>query len=498
MHIPAKYHKTTLLAIMFICSVVFLSSTRTGASEPDAISGETIVITEHKKTTRVKPLIKDFIGINGHFHFKPDLYGQVSRLVRNYHNINWDVEKPGNTITLPVCANKVNWEKDVYGPWKAKGFEIDICIQFSGFAPPEPNYQSFWTGQEDWVYEYGKAISSYFGPSGDKKLCTSMEIGNEPGSRFDSTLFKSIFKKMAQGIRDGDPKVKILTPTVHAGKGNDYYHDLNSIYKDKDVLPLYDIINLHTYADIPASSPGKSPWNRTWPEDPATGYLKVVDEAIEWRDKNAPDKHIWITEFGYDACTPDVMPKRTGWALTLDWQGVSDLQQAQYIVRSFFLFAERDIERAYIYYYNDNDEPGVHASAGLTRHFQPKMSFWAVKQLFDLLGEYRFVRIVQRYDKKAKLPVYVYEFGHGESPDKKIWAIWSPTGIESHRKEGYTPESFTVNLKNTPGRPVHVVPMAISPSMEEESKTAWKTKGNSIELLVSESPAYIIFEPDNQ
>jgi hypothetical protein len=84
------------------------------------------------------------------------------------------------------------------------------------------------------------------------------------------------------------------------------------------------------------------------------------------------------------------MKRRQDWSLKLDWQGNSDLQQAQYLVRSFFAFAERDVRRAYIYFYDDNDSPSVHGCAGLTRNFVPKMSFWAVKQLYGTAGRLPF------------------------------------------------------------------------------------------------------------
>ena len=120
-----------------------------------------------------KPLLKDFMAINGHFTFKPELYRQVGRLVRNYHNVNWDVKQPGDPITVPICVNKVNWKNDVYGRWQKAGYETDICIQFSGFQTDAKDYQRFWTGQEAWCYDYGKAMAGYFGPSGREKLCTS-------------------------------------------------------------------------------------------------------------------------------------------------------------------------------------------------------------------------------------------------------------------------------------------------------------------------------------
>lgn len=66
------------------------------------------------------------------------------------------------------------------------------------------------------------------------------------------------------------------------------------------------------------------------------------------------------------------MTKREGWAEKLNWSGVTDTQQAQYPVRSLLCFAERDIKRAYLYYFNDDDKASVHASSGLTRNFELK------------------------------------------------------------------------------------------------------------------------------
>ena len=90
------------------------------------------------------------------------------------------------------------------------------------------------------------------------------------------------------------------------------------------------------------------------------------------------------------------MLRRKDWFLKLDWQGATDLQQAQFLVRSLFTFAERDVRRAYIYFFNDDDSPSVHGSAGLTRKFVPKPSFWAIKQLDELLGNCRFDRVVKK------------------------------------------------------------------------------------------------------
>ena len=440
-------------------------------------------------TNSPKPLFKDFVGINGHFTFKPELYRQTCRLTRNYHEFNWDVKQPGDPITVPVCVNKVNWKSDVYGRWKKAGCETDLCIQFSGFQPGAADYQRFWTGKEAWCRDYGNAMAAYFGPSGQEKLCTSIEIGNEPGSKFDPALYKTIFKQMALGIREGDSQVKIVTPTVQARPGDDYAQDLRGIYAEPDILPLYDVINLHTYAAVERKDPTQSPWNRSYPEDPSIAYLQVVDEAIAWRNEHAHGKEIWITEFGYDACTPEAMKRRQDWSLKLDWQGNTDLQQAQYLVRSCFAFAERDVRRAYIYFYDDNDSPSAHGCSGLTRNFLPKMSFWAVKQLYELLGNFRFKRIVQ----KNPDALFVNEFEHGTDPSRVIWVAWSPTGTRTNEKDRYLPRETKATLNDLPSLPVRIVSMATADG--EAPQLSWEKSGSSaITLNVGESPIYIIME----
>jgi hypothetical protein len=423
-----------------------------------------------------EPLLKDFMGLNGHFTFRPALYRPTCRLVRNYHNMDWDVAKPGDKPTFPMCVNRVDW-KLLYGAWRKEGFEVDVCAQFGGFGGGNPNYRKLWEGNEAWARTYGLEMARCLGPSGAEKLCTSIEIGNEPGRKFDDALYQKVFRAMAEGIREGDPKVKIVTCTAQAREADDYAKSLDETFAAPDLVKLFDVINVHTYA-MKAKAPGQSPWDRSYPEDPAIDYLSVVDEVRDWRDRKAPGKAIWITEFGWDACTEAVMAKRTGWFKKLNWTGVTDLQQAQYLVRSFFLFAERPVDRAYLYYYDDNDEPAFHAAAGLTRKFQPKPSYWAVRHLQATLGEYRFGRVVRR----DAGDVCVYEFANGADPALKAWAAWSPTGSGREQE---------VTIQGLPRNPLKVERM---PTADGEAPAVeWKEAGpKAVRLTVTESPAYIL------
>ena len=120
------------------------------------------------------PLMRDFMGINGHFGFKPELYRPTCGLVRNYHPTIWDL---GDDTSLapdfPLARNKVNWA-DVYGSWKKEGYRIDACLQYESIKAPA------WKNLEADTHAYGEAFAKYFGPS-TNDLVESAEIGNEPG-----------------------------------------------------------------------------------------------------------------------------------------------------------------------------------------------------------------------------------------------------------------------------------------------------------------------------
>lgn len=434
-----------------------------------------------------KPLMKDFMGINGHFHFKGDTYAPTCSLVRNYHNLDWDVRKPGDAMTFPVCVNKVNWKTNVYGKWKTHGFETALCAMFGSFGESNKGYRQLWQGKEKWCFDYGRAMAGYFGPSGKEKLITSIEIGNEPGNDFDDTLYQSIFRSMARGIRAGDPKVKIVTCTAHARGADKYSKDLRETFQDPGMVELFDVINIHSYAQIDRDK-GKNPWTRTYPEGEDTPYLTVIEEAVQWRNKHALGKEIWLTEFGYDACTPDMLARRTGWFKKLDWRGVTDEQQAQYLVRSFLIFSAMDIDRAYLYFYDDKNQPHVHGAAGLTRNGTPKMSFHAVQQLYATLGDYRFNRAVEK--TKA---LYLYEFKRDKDLNDLIWTAWSPTGNRTDGDPNYRGRASLVTLKNLPGKVQKV--FAMQRAREPPPTVTWKALGpSSLELTVSESPVYLFFK----
>ncbi len=358
----------------------------------------------------VKPLFRDYMGINGHtVLFKPELYAPVCRLVRDYHPLDWDTGAESDyKLDFPWARNRVNWET-VYGSWQRAQFVTDACIMFETLSPDQ------WKDKAKDSFRYGEQFAKSLGPSSTLPLVDSVEIGNEPGKYSDED-YRTIFEHMAKGFKQADPKLKVATCNVNVGPSGDYHKSIDCV---AGLESLYDILNIHTYAML---EPWPT-WRRSYPEDARLeSFTGDVERLIAWRDQHAPDKQIWITEFGWDSSTQTPAPSGD----FAKWIGNTDLEQAQWLVRSFFLFATMDIDRAYIYFFNDEDTPQFHGASGLTRNFVPKPSFHAVAQLYRLLGDYRFSRVVHEHANEAA----VYEFVHGTDANQVVWVAWSPTGVQ--------------------------------------------------------------------
>jgi hypothetical protein len=357
-----------------------------------------------------RPVMRDFLGICGHtVQFKPALYAPVCTLVRDYHPVVWDLA--GRTDQLPdfpLAKNKVDWDA-VYGGWAKGKFRTDVCLMFDSI-PPE-----HWRNLDKDAAAYASAFASQFGPSGKTPRVEAVEIGNEPGN-FSDGQYSGLLRAVVPALRRADPKLRIATCNLTPGGSTRYAKSVTTLPTDPEVLAGIDVLTIHTYAQ---AEPWPT-WRRSYPEDPALPYLTDVTDLARWRDAHAPGKAIWITEFGYDATTRKPDPK-TEFAR---WVGVTDMQQAQYLVRSVLVFAALPVDRAYIYFFNDRDEPMVHGSSGITRNFQPKPAFYALAHLQAILGNYRFARVMaQRKDE-----VYAYEFTEAGAPDHRIIAVWAPTG----------------------------------------------------------------------
>lgn len=353
-----------------------------------------------------RPLFREFVGLCGHtVQFKPDLYQPVCRIVRDYHPVKWDLGTDTSVMpNWPEAKNRVSW-KEVYDSWHRKGLRISVCLQFDDMKPTD------WKDIDRDAREYARGFAAQFGPGGKHPLVECVEIGNEPGLIDDATYLR-IFKAMAAGLREGDPKLKIATCNTEAG-GSDRYWKGADIFKPQ--LNTIDVLRIHRYA----IKDGWPTWRRSYPEDSSVPYLSRIQDMIDWRDKNAAGREMWVSEFGWDCSTQKPDPKSD----MAKFITCSDEEQAMWLVRSYLLFAEMGIDKAFIYFFNDSDKPAFHACSGITRNFQPKPAYHAIAWMLKHLADYRFSRAIQRSEQDG----YLFEFTPENAESPKILAAWHAT-----------------------------------------------------------------------
>lgn len=422
-----------------------------------------------------KPLMRGFMGLDvhaaaieqaGHTDDAPGLYSSAVHLVRDYHPLSWNLNGGGDATYPTDKWNWINWSS-LYGQWVAAGYEVNPAIQFNNSDLSA--WSSDLAGQ---AYDYGYAFANALGSAHGSGVIGSAQIGNEVGTGVPEATFKTVFTSMAAGIRAADPGLLIVTPSVTAGPAGQYS---NSLSEFVDITDSFDVISMNTYAAVQ----GYPTWERTYPEssDPRLTQLANIQAVIDWRNENAPGKQIWITEFGYDASTA---PNHTNDEFT-QWQGVSDTQQAQWLTRSMLVFSAMDVDRAYIYFYDDANSPTVHGSSGLTRDWEPKASYYAMTHMQQTLGDYRFDKAIRADDDAQANPLYVYQFVSGINADEVIWAIWSPTG------DG---RQVVMTLDGLPGLVQYAEQMPLAEGAAPRVNITTLPDGQ-VSLLVGESPIYL-------
>jgi hypothetical protein len=401
--------------------------------------------------------MRDFIGLNGHtVQVKPDLYAPVAKLIRDYHPLKWDTgDDTSFPTTFPFARNRVDWSK-VYGSWVAAGLRVNASILFDDFSPAD------WKDRQRDAAAYGEAFARAFGPS-SSALVESIEIGNEPG-KYSDPEYRELFAAMAGGARKGDPRLRIAPCAINLGPSGRYSKSVDCL---RGLEGLYDILSMHLYAEV---EPWPT-WRRSYPEDPKTKFVEHLRSVLTWRAEHAPDKELWLTEFGWDATTKPA-PSSGDFA---KWIGSTELQQAQWIVRAWLIAARLGLDRAYLFFFNDDDTPHLHASSGLTRNFQPKPSYHAAVWLQRSLGDYRFMRVVREDPAEG----YVYEFQHGTNPGQRLLAVWKPEGGESE---------LSVPLGR--GTFVRAERMPLEPGPAGELKPA-AVDSSSMKLRAGESPTFV-------
>ncbi|MCK9450075.1 MAG: discoidin domain-containing protein [Bacteroidales bacterium] len=342
-------------------------------------------------------------------------YQNTFKKLRIYHNLLWDIKAPGisanyNQMLLGqgTAANWwLNWERE-YGFLKQKGFDITTTLMFKNENIPV----SLWTNPAENAYNIGAELGRFLG---QKNLAEAVEVGNEPWD-YPPEFYRILGENMASGLKANSSKAKILPAAFQNSYKSSAFNDQQNFLPDfvsTEMLKKVDKLNVHFYSHTIDS---KGYRISVPPEDPRS-EIHGIRNTIRYRNENAKEKAVWVTEFGYDG--------NNAQEPCLHSECVSEAQQAAWGLRATFYLLRQGAERAYWYFYaNEATDSHLHSRAGLTlsatHNFEPKASYFAFKDALEILGDYYFSAVLIESDE-----LVAYQFTH-ENSNKKYIVAWIP------------------------------------------------------------------------
>lgn len=408
---------------------------------------------------REQPTFDEYVGVNA-FIDSPIKLMKVAGFVREYHDWQWD--EPNVLNDSNYKKDKIKWNPsygggnkwffdEYYRKLNEHGITVAPCIQRNvkwlngiegkpipaGADPLDPlSYAAHAFHLFQFAARYGStkvpesrlALAEGQPKASGLDLIRYIENWNEQDNFWStrenyftpyeyaamaSADYDGHMKELGQrhGIKNADSNMKMVMGGL-AKLNLDYIRCIKfwaDHYRDGS-MPL-DVLNFHHYSHTEEPiKVGISP-----EED------KLFDRAkklVNYRNKNFPDKEIWMTEFGYD--THPESPKRAPKIGHFSQEEV----QGQWIIRSYLLMYAAGIDRAVQYMLRDvNEESSTqYSTSGLvsSKHTgkKPKPSWYYIYTIKNWLAGMKFSKDLSLGN------VMIYQF---EKADKSAYVIWSPT-----------------------------------------------------------------------
>ncbi|MDA3822389.1 MAG: hypothetical protein PF450_07255, partial [Bacteroidales bacterium] len=267
------------------------------------------------------------------------------------------------------------------------------------------------------------------------------------------------------GMKQADPNAKFVMGglTTYDTK---YLNNMKSWFvknRADSAWPI-DVINFHHYAMI-RDVAGVSP------ED---NYFKQrIAAVIKWKDLNAPESEVWLTEFGYDSnpISMNQAPEIGSFS--------QDQVQAIWNLRTFLIASSTGIERAAHFMIRDTGGADRFGSSGLTTSpddgYKPKVSWYYLHTMRSLLEKMYFSEVITENDS-----IWIYKF-ETASKDTAVYACWRPTSDASTMKY-----NFKTTITCDTIRTIKLMDKSVS-----GESTIYTYNNEGVNLTISEAPLFI-------
>lgn len=473
-----------------------------GYKTKDRENEETI---EQKHETNMT--IDKAIGANG---FIDDRMSEIKAVghIREYHNYRWVISQKGQNKFNPSDGWPWNFD-EYYKTLHENKIDIIPCIQGTSkylLDPDKVKNNDFTLNEKPLRYDldpskpesyadHASTMFQYAARYGNTKVAENKlqlandqekktglgyieyyENNNEPDKNWEGlSSYASPYELAAMcsadydghektmgdtyGIKNADPNSKLVLGGL-AG-GNTEYLDLMKLWFEnnrRDKKIAFDVINFHAYSGTNA---------------PEQSEMKTkCEEIVQWRNENAPDKEVWITEFGWDT--------NTGSAIAAP----DPETQGDWIVRGYLTALGTGIDRASMYMLRDASyaqNPGKYATSGLTTEkgaWTKKPSWYYVSTLKNVLTDYELI------ETQESETVYQYTFKKKDS-NEICYALWCPTA------DGSKINQYSLNIGENKTKATLT---KLQDGYYDGVKSRLKIQDSQVFVEVSESPIFVTVE----
>ena len=236
----------------------------------------------------------------------------------------------------------------------------------------------------------------------------------------------------------------------------------------------FDVINIHTYCTD--DKDGYSPENENY------GFEKKMAGFMDWCKNTLPKTPVWLTEFGWDTYLNGNSHSYTY---------APHEQQANYILRSYFVALKMGFEKAFLFMDKDPNSKNTlqYSSSGIISDqatgLQKKPSFYYLATLQNTMGDAVFNRIVSWRAPAGSNEVYCFEFLNDNH--EKVYALWTRV------KNSKTDSGTTLNYKFDMGyQPKYAHTIQLKDKDLDGEKSELILSGSTIDLILTEKPQFLV------
>ncbi|MBL7784459.1 MAG: hypothetical protein JNM36_00985 [Chitinophagales bacterium] len=406
---------------------------------------------------------------------------QVCQNARNYHPLDWDVTDPDHVPDYAAMQQGqgtaaqpwLNWDRE-YGSWQQNGINPSVTIKFDdGALQP----MSVWDNPFQAGFNYGSAFGAHFGGNG---LVKHLEVGNEPW-QYPADFYQQILHGMSQGVKSKAPQILVFPCALQATcPMNETLGDFKN-YTGARVTATdtayIDGLNVHIYSYTYLPNGERI---ATYPEHPLSEMHGLFND-LRFRDVNMPQKQIYVTEWGWDSSG--------GGETCTHSECVSEQAQAAYLLRGILWLSRMGVDKYYWYFYanTQHQQSSVFSHSGLVasvdKNFAPKLSFHALKNFQQKVGNTRFIAAL-----KEDATAYIYALG--TSPQNITHLVaWRPIGIGNEQN----PAPLTVSLKSPADQAVVDAYVLGETANTMPAMSKVQQQGNHLQLQVTAFPLVVAF-----